>query len=77
MTSDDKANKQAFINILCEKLNEYDIRYKNAVDDADLLIEQTAVDCALSSEVIVIGEDTDLNLDVESQPVSECKKGNK
>jgi hypothetical protein len=56
------------------------------------------VDCALSSEVIVIGEDTDLlvllihhvnrlfnaiplpipkNLDVESQPVNECKKGNK
>jgi hypothetical protein len=53
-------NKQAFINILCEKLNEYDIRYKNAVDDADLFIAQTAVDCALSSEVIVIGEDTDL-----------------
>ena len=53
-------NKQAFINMLCEKLNEHDIRYKNAVDDADLLIAQTAVDCALSSEVIVIGEDTDL-----------------
>jgi hypothetical protein len=53
-------NKQAFIHILCEKLNEYDIRYKNAVDDADLLIAQTAVDCALSSEVIVIGEDSDL-----------------
>jgi propanediol dehydratase large subunit len=48
-------NKQAFINMLCEKLNEHDTRYKNAVDDADLLIAQTAVDCALSSEVIVIG----------------------
>jgi hypothetical protein len=77
--------------------DEHDIRFKNAVDDADLLIAQTAVDCALSSEVIVIGEDTDLlvllihpsinsadgllpipkNLDVESQPVNECKKGNK
>jgi hypothetical protein len=34
--------------------------YKNAVDDADRLIAQTAVDCALSSEVIVIGEDTDM-----------------
>jgi 5'-3' exonuclease len=53
-------NKQALINMLCEKLNEHDIRFKNAVDDADLLIAQTAVDCALSSEVIVIGEDTDL-----------------
>jgi hypothetical protein len=39
---------------------EHDTRYKNAVDDADLLIAQTAVDCAFSSEVIVIGEDTDL-----------------
>lgn len=53
-------NKQAFINMLCEKRNEHDIRNKNAVDDADLLIVQTAVDCALSSEVIVIGEYTDL-----------------
>jgi hypothetical protein len=32
-------NKQAFINMLCEKLNEHDIRYKNAVDDAGLLIQ--------------------------------------
>ena len=35
-------NKQAFINMLCEMLNEIDIRYKNAVDDADLPIAQTA-----------------------------------
>jgi hypothetical protein len=45
-------------NILPKKV--FDIRYRNAVDDADLLIAQTAVDCSLSSEVIVIGEDTDL-----------------
>jgi hypothetical protein len=50
-------NKQALINMLCEKLNEHDIRFKNAVDDADLLIAQTAVDCALSPEVIVIDVD--------------------
>jgi hypothetical protein len=37
-------SKQAFINMLCEKLNEHDTRYKNAVDDADLLIAQTAAD---------------------------------
>jgi hypothetical protein len=42
-------NKQALINMLCEKLNEHDTRYKNAVDDADLLIAQTAENCALSS----------------------------
>jgi hypothetical protein len=53
-------NKQAFINMPCEKLNEHDIRYKNAVYDAGLLVVHTAVECALSPEVIVIGEDTDL-----------------
>jgi hypothetical protein len=37
-------NKQPFINMLCEKLNEHDIRYKNAVDDADLLIAQVTND---------------------------------
>ena len=67
-------NKQAFINILCEKLNEYDIRYKNAVDDADLLIAQTAVDCALSSEVIVIGEDTDLLVLLIHHVNQQCKR---
>ncbi|CAC5415218.1 unnamed protein product [Mytilus coruscus] len=53
-------NKQALVNMLCDKPNENDIRCKNATDDADLLITQTAVDCALSSEVVVIDEDTDL-----------------
>ncbi|VDI49933.1 Hypothetical predicted protein [Mytilus galloprovincialis] len=52
-------NKQALINMLCDKLKDNDIRCKNATDDADLLIALTAVDCALSSEVVVIGEDTD------------------
>jgi hypothetical protein len=67
-------NKQAFINMLCEKLNEHDIRYKNAVDDADLLIAQTAVDCALSSEVIVIGEDTDLLVLLIHHVNQQCKR---
>jgi 5'-3' exonuclease len=66
-------NKQAFINMLCEKLNEHDIRYKNAVDDADLLIAQTAVDCVLSSEVIVIGEDTDLLVLLIHHVNQQCK----
>ena len=67
-------NKQAFINMLCEKLNDNDIRYKNAVDDADLLIAQTAVDCALSSEVIVIGEDTDLLVLLIHHVNQQCKR---
>ena len=67
-------NKQALINMLCEKLNEHDIRFKNAVDDADLLIAQTAVDCALSSEVIVIGEDTDLLVLLIHHVNQQCKR---
>lgn len=67
-------NKKAFINMPCEKLNEHDIRYKNAVDDADLLIAQTAVDCALSSEVIVIGEDTDLLVLLIHHVNQQCKR---
>ena len=67
-------NKQAFINMLCEKLNEHDTRYKNAIDDADLLIAQTAVDCALSSEVIVIGEDTDLLVLLIHHVNQQCKR---
>ncbi|CAC5372537.1 unnamed protein product [Mytilus coruscus] len=51
-------NKQALINMLCDKLKDNDIRCKNATDDADLLIAQTAVDCALSSEIVVIGCDS-------------------
>ena len=60
--------------MLCEKLNEHDIRFKNAVDDADLLIVQTAVDCALSSEVIVIGEDTDLLVLLIHHVNQQCKR---
>jgi 5'-3' exonuclease len=66
-------NKQAFINMLCEKLNEHDIRYKNAVDDADLLIAKTAVCCVLSSEVIVIVEDTDLLVLLIHHVNQQCK----
>ena len=50
------------------------IRYKNAVDDADLLIAETAVDCALSSEVIVIGKDTDLLVLLIHHVNQHCKR---
>nr|CAC5359433.1 unnamed protein product [Mytilus coruscus] len=48
-------NKQALINTICDKLKDNDIRCKNAIDDLDF-IGQTAVDCALSSEVVVIAD---------------------
>jgi 5'-3' exonuclease len=67
-------NKQAFINMPCEKLNEHDIRYKNAVYDAGLLVVHTAVDCALSPEVIVIGEDTDLLVLLIHHVNQHCKR---
>jgi hypothetical protein len=54
------SNEFAEVKSHHQEHTEIDTRYKDAVDDADLLIAQTAVDCALSSEVIVIGEDTDL-----------------
>jgi hypothetical protein len=38
-----------------------------------LLIAQTAVDCALSSEVIVIGEDTDLLVLLIHHVNQQCK----
>ena len=49
-------NKQVLINVLCDKLKHNNIKCKNAIDDADLLIVQTA----LSLEVIVNGDDKDL-----------------
>ncbi|CAC5372508.1 unnamed protein product [Mytilus coruscus] len=66
--------KQALINMLCDKLKENDIRCKNATDDADLLIALTAVDCALSSEVVVIGEDTDLLVLLIHHVNQQCKR---
>ncbi|CAG2193796.1 unnamed protein product [Mytilus edulis] len=51
-----KTNKQVLITVLCDKLKHNTIKCKNATDDADLLIVQTA----LSLEVIVNGEDKDL-----------------
>ncbi|CAC5372602.1 unnamed protein product [Mytilus coruscus] len=67
-------NKQALINMLCDKLKDNDIRCKNATDDADLLIALTAVDCALSSEVVVIGKDTDLLVLLIHHVNQQCKR---
>ena len=55
-----KQNKQKFINALADKLvgNGYTVHHAQA--DADLLIVQTAIECAASMKTILIGDDTDL-----------------
>ncbi|VDI58079.1 Hypothetical predicted protein [Mytilus galloprovincialis] len=74
-------NKQALINIPCDKLkdNEIRCRCKNVTDNANLLIEQTAMDCAVSLEVVVNGEDKVLDTTVSKtatpNDVSEEKNG--
>lgn len=54
------SNKQRFILMLSQKLQEYGIRTVHADGDADLLIVQTAVECASRHPTTLIGEDTDL-----------------
>ena len=53
-------NKQKFINLLGEKLEENRITVRHAPSDADVLIVQTAVEHSANNEIVVIGEDTDL-----------------
>ena len=68
-------NKQRFIDMLSSKLQEHGVKTLHAESDADLLIEQTAVDSAANSATTVVGEDTDLlvllclHADVKSQPL--------
>jgi hypothetical protein len=54
------ANKQNFIDMLSKKLQENNVKTLNAVDDADVLIALTGVECAKSGITHVIGEDTDI-----------------
>lgn len=55
-------NKSRFISQLSRKLDENGISVKQAPDDADLLIIQTAIRESLNSEstIAVVGEDVDL-----------------
>ncbi|OWF46189.1 hypothetical protein KP79_PYT26260 [Mizuhopecten yessoensis] len=53
-------NKQKFIDMLSSKLSESGVRCLKAVDDADLLIAQSAVNFSKEQKTAVIGEDTDL-----------------
>ena len=53
-------NKQCFINLLMEKMNENGVKTLSADGDADILIAKTAVKCSTSACTHLIGEDTDL-----------------
>ena len=55
-------NKSALITLLSDKLVSHNIHVKHAVDDADTLIAETALEMAhkYTNQVYVIGTDTDL-----------------
>ena len=53
-------NKEQFIYLLSEKLRQAGCNTVHVTGDADLLIVQTAVNCAENSSTTMIGEDTDL-----------------
>ena len=53
-------NKQMFISHLAAKLVEHGCIVRHASGDADRLIVMTAIEFSGASDVIVVGEDTDL-----------------
>ena len=53
-------SKQQFIYLLSEKFQQAECTTVHATGDADLLIVQTAAECAKNGTIIVIGEETDL-----------------
>ncbi|XP_033725818.1 uncharacterized protein LOC117315643 [Pecten maximus] len=53
-------NKQHFIDLLGSKLQQSGCTTVHSDEDADLLITQTAVNCAAIKDVVVVGEGTDL-----------------
>lgn len=55
-----KTNKQRFINLLSESLVAAGYKTVHAKNDADVMIVQTAVESAKTSETVVVGDDTDL-----------------
>ena len=57
--SNDK-NKQGFLLMLGEKLQRDGHTIHHATADVDLLIVTTALECAMTSDIVVIGDDTDL-----------------
>ena len=55
-----KTNKQHFIFLLSDELEKSGCKILHAKGDADLLIVQTALESAETSDTVLIGDDTDL-----------------
>ena len=56
----DKKNRQRFINILGQKLEDAGFTVHHAAGDADRLIVKKAVELSETTDTILVGEDTDL-----------------
>ncbi|KAL4105063.1 hypothetical protein QTP88_020338 [Uroleucon formosanum] len=55
-----RSNKNRFISTLMQKLENINIASKQAQDDADVLIIETAIEEAYTRKTVVVGEDVDL-----------------
>lgn len=55
-----KQNKQQFISMLSDELQKANCETHHASGDADLLIVQKAIQCATTTNTVLIGDDTDL-----------------
>ena len=55
-----KANKQRFVNMLCEALEKKNCNSYYASADVDLLIVEKAVESATKTDTLLVGDDTDL-----------------
>ena len=53
-------NKQLFLKLLQDYLTEKGVNVLNSTGDADVLMCREAVECCSSSNVSLIGDDTDL-----------------
>jgi len=53
-------NKQRFITALCAELRKSGVHTEHAKQDVDVLIVQTAVAASLNQAIVVVGNDTDL-----------------
>lgn len=59
MSWPNKINKQRFIRLLSECLQQAECETRHAYGNSDVLIVQTAVQSAVSCQTILVGEDTD------------------
>ena len=55
-----KTNKQRFITLLSSHLQQSNIVVIHAEADADVLVAQTAIESAASTDTVLVGDDTDL-----------------